>query len=483
MAGSLRGDDRVRLHSLQGAAQQHNGAAGHLRSWNAGTGRWDVKLSTGPELSVRPTNLTTLCSRPGCAIGETEARLKSCARCKVAAYCSKECQVAAWKGGHKKVCKPPSQEISEQLRGLAQQAERENRDFGKMQQLFKMSQYEDLVKMAEEGLALAREVESVEPCRAAFIYIMLGKSFSMCGEHVKGLGLMEQARALRAVEGDQGPWVDLDVVLCNSLGLCHQKQGEHEKAIEELEKVRAIAVDKGLRLMEAESCTDLALSFRALKQYDRAIELFEHAVAVRGELGDRSEQAAIRNDLGLCLSRHGQHGRAVACLQQACAVSEELGDVVKQARAAKDLGGALWAKAREEHHRAAPDATQCGGGGYSISAAVENALHDAETWLRAALDLAVELGHGRFRMDALILLACVVFLKGDEEEALDLLRGYLRDWAEWLPGYCAGCFRVRGQDTPMLMCEGCRVARCVYVCFNRPRVLLACQYIYIYIYT
>ena len=88
----------------------------------------------------------------------------------------------------------------------------------------------------------------------------------------------------------------------------------------------------------------------------------------------------------------------------------------------------------------------------------------------------MEHGHGSFRMDALIHLACVVFVKGDEEEALDLLWGYLRDWVEWLPGYCAGCFRVRGQDTPMLMCEGCRVARCVYVCCNRPRVL-ACQYI------
>ena len=64
----------------------------------------------------------------------------------------------------------------------------------------------------------------------------------------------------------------------------------------------------------------------------------------------------------------------------------------------------------------------------------------------------------------------------NEEEALDLLWGYLRDCVEWLPGYCAGCFRVRGQDTPMLMCEGCRVARCLYVCCNRPRVL-ACQYI------
>ena len=476
MAGSLRGDDRVRLHSLQGAAQQHNRAAGHPRSWNAGTGRWDVKLSTGPELSVRPTNLTRLCSRPGCAIGETEARLKSCARCKVAAYCSKECQVAAWKGGHKKVCKPLSPEISEQLRGLAQQTERENRDFGKMRQLFRESQYEDLVKMAEGGLALAREVESLAPCRAALIYIMLGKSFSMCGEHVKGLGLMEQARALRAAEGDQGPWVDLDAVLCNSLGLCHQKEGEHDKAIEELEKVRAIAVDKGLRLSEAENCTGLALSFRALKQYDKAIELLEHSLAVREELGDRPEQAAVRINLGLCLSWHGQHGRAVACLKQAWGISEELGDVVEQARAAKDLGGALWAKAREELQLAAPDATHGGGRGYSTSAAGADALHDAETWLRAALDLAVEHGHGSFRMDTLIYLACVVFVKGDEEEALDLLWGYLRDWVEWLPGYCAGCFRVRGQDTPMLMCEGCRVARCVYVCCNRTRVL-ACQYI------
>ena len=55
--------------------------------------------------------------------------------------------MAAWKGGHKKVCKPLSPEISEQLRGLAQQSERENRDFGKMRQLFRESQYEDLVKM------------------------------------------------------------------------------------------------------------------------------------------------------------------------------------------------------------------------------------------------------------------------------------------------------------------------------------------------
>ena len=32
-------------------------------------------------------------------------KLKNCARCKSAQYCSRECQVKDWKSGHKKLCK------------------------------------------------------------------------------------------------------------------------------------------------------------------------------------------------------------------------------------------------------------------------------------------------------------------------------------------------------------------------------------------
>ena len=59
MAENLSAGVRVRLHSLQAAAQ-HNGVDGNLLEWNASTGRWDVKLSTGQELSVRPANLMPL---------------------------------------------------------------------------------------------------------------------------------------------------------------------------------------------------------------------------------------------------------------------------------------------------------------------------------------------------------------------------------------------------------------------------------------
>ena len=65
MAENLSAGVRVRLHSLQAAAH-HNGVDGHLLKWNASTGRWAVKLSTGQELSVRPANVMPTCSHAGC---------------------------------------------------------------------------------------------------------------------------------------------------------------------------------------------------------------------------------------------------------------------------------------------------------------------------------------------------------------------------------------------------------------------------------
>ena len=56
MADNLRAGVRVRLHSLQ-AATHHNDAEGYLLEWNDMKGRWDVRLSSGEVLSVRPANL------------------------------------------------------------------------------------------------------------------------------------------------------------------------------------------------------------------------------------------------------------------------------------------------------------------------------------------------------------------------------------------------------------------------------------------
>ena len=58
-------------------------------------------------------------------------------------------------------------------------------------------------------------------------------------------------------------------------------------------------------------------------------------------------------------------------------------------------------------------------------------------------------------------LAYVAMLKGDEDEAVELLSQHLRGWLDDVGRHkCAGCFQVRGEDAPMLRCDGCHVARC-----------------------
>ena len=98
-----------------------------------------------------------------------------------------------------------------------------------------------------------------------------------------------------------------------------------------------------------------------------------------------------------------------------------------------------------------------------MSAASADTLQEAETWLRTALDLAVRPGWFPYRMDAEMHLAYVVMMKGDEDEAVELLTQHLQEWLDYVgPHRCAGCFQMRGEDAPMLSCDGCRVVRCVY---------------------
>ena len=400
MAHNLSAGVRVRLHSLQAAAQ-HNGVEGHLLRWNASKARWDVKLScTGQELSVRPANVMPMCPTAGCGqlIGVAEAvaaGLKMCGKCRRVTYCSKGCQVAAWKGGHKQLCKSLQEAEGVAGRSASTQEALQAALFGttssrltgnqirvgiKMHDLFNAGESRALVKMAEEGLAVAAELEGNRPDIAARIYYYLGDSHSELCDLEKGLGLLQQARALAVEEckkwaGDgweADDWKFLERVGA-SLGACLQRQGRYEKAIEVLEQSRAIALDQDNRDGQAHICNTMGKCYWWLQQFEKAIELFEHSFAIYKELGDEYNQAVISCNLGGCLSRHGQHDRAIACLKQAWAISHDLvlteatdgsaagqnlrisGSAACQTLmvAAKYLGEALLAQARAGHsHRA-----------------------------------------------------------------------------------------------------------------------------------
>ena len=394
-----------------------------------------------------------------------------CTKCRQKVYCSKACQVAGWKGGHKQECKRLREggeggggsgvaALQDALRAallgttVGAAMDRLEQVFGKMTKAFNAEKWAEVVEMAEEGQAMAGEVRRARPGAAALIYWMLGASFVERFEQVKGVGLLEQARALAVESGDRS----LLGKACNSLGNLHQVQGEHEKAIEVYEQARASLVELGDRRSEGIACSNLGACYRMLKEYDKAIELFLQSLAIKEVFGERLGIARTCLSLGICLSWQGQHNRAVNCLEHAWDVSQEHGDESDQARAALHLGEALWVRARAQHHQAPSDTTSCDG----VSAASADTLQKAETWLGTALDLAVKTRSLTFQLDALMHLAYVAMMKGDEDEAVELLSLYLQGWVDKGPTICAGCFQVRGEDAPMLSCDGCRVARCVY---------------------
>ena len=179
--------------------------------------------------------------------------------------------------------------------------DRQERVHDKMVDLFNVGRSGDVVKMAAEGLAVAGELRSARPELAADIIYVLGDSLIECFEYVKGLRLLEQARALAVEAGERSALGDV----LNSLGLYHDLQGEHKKAVAEYEQSRAIAV----------------------------------------ELGNRARTLV---NLARCLSWQGQHGRAVTRLKQAWAFFQEQGDAERQARTGKNLGEALRAQAQAE---------------------------------------------------------------------------------------------------------------------------------------
>ena len=77
--------------------------------------------------------------------------------------------------------------------------------------------------------------------------------------------------------------------------------------------------------------------------------------------------------------------------------------------------------------------------------------------------MAVRLGSFNWRMGAEMHLAYVAMMKGDEDEAVELLSQHLQGWVDDFGSQrCAGCGQVRGEDAPMLSCKECRVVRCVY---------------------
>jgi len=147
---------------------------------------------------------------------------------------------------------------------------------------------------------------------------------------------------------------------------------------------------------------------------------------------------------------------------QSCAILLQQGNEQGQMRAALRLGAAMMARVPVEHHKTGldPSSQSSSPSTQSTQSLAEQTslLISAEKWLRIALFLADKLALN-FLRDAQMYLACLTFFKGEEQEALELVAKHLQGWMFLGRNNFVGCRQIRGEDTRMLTCNGCHVAR------------------------
>ena len=432
------------------------------------------------------------------------APLSRCIKCQRDCYCSKDCQRAAWREGHKRECgKAAALELYE-----------------KIFELYEAENWPGLLALEETASAASAAAETLRkttPDVAVGIYQVLCVGYKQLGKHAKSLELNKQGLAIAVEAGkreSEGTFYcdigscyeqlreyakaiqvfDRSLAISEELGnranqgatlgnlsSCYEELGQYAKAIELYEQCLKIHEEIGARKGTGRTLCNLAICYESLQQYDTAITLLEKARVIMQEVGDRDGEVICLAALGICKTALGDYEQAILCHTEQWCIAKELAakadeaaedddedeeddedyahnveaDLAPdQAVAALNLGIVIWAQARAEHGTTGAAATTPRA---RYTEAYMASMHEATQWLETALRLS----HGLIEQEhALLHLSFVAFDMGDEDDALYFLGEYLDAQMVCVGGhYCGGCGQKRGDDAPMLNCGGCKVAR------------------------
>jgi len=236
-----------------------------------------------------------------------------------------------------------------------------------------------------------------------------------------------------------------------NLGNVYQSQGDYSKAVEYHTQHLATAKELGDRAGEGMAYGNMGNAYYSLGDFGKAIEYHAQDLAIAKEVGDRAGEGMAYANLGtnhMCLN---EYVRALACFEAQHAMAISLKLTRMQSDAALNIGVTLTLEIRAARKGPATGADQVSGAHSHSPACLNDRVREAEKWLRAAVDS----GH----QFAKLHLAHLVFYAGQEDAALAHLKEHLSWRVQRGRVICAGCGQMRGEDTPMLTCSGCRVAR------------------------
>ena len=268
-------------------------------------------------ITPRPADALRVCGRSGCN-AVSRAKLSSprrhplllCSGCKSIAYCSKECQAAAWAAGHKQECASVHAAQSGPRAG-GEGAVRRPAPTGHTAQqrrlvihLQERRQIGDLPcaeRIQAEMLGIARTVEKTWPEGAMSIYNNLGLCCQMAGKYQQALELHDEHLAIATRVGDRGG----EGAATGNVGNCLDSLGEYESSEKMHEISLAIAVQVGDKDAEGACCGNLANVKDSLGKSGQ--EMKERLLKIAKESGE----ALKFGDLEHCSFRLGQYAQAL----------------------------------------------------------------------------------------------------------------------------------------------------------------------------
>ena len=191
---------------------------------------------------------------------------------------------------------------------------------------YRQSDYAATVELAEESLAIYRDVDDRQGI--ASVLIKLGNAATEAGDYETAAGYLEEALAI---------WQQLDdehgtARALISLGWAALRPGDYELANARLEA--ALVISRELEDTRSIGFELSGLGEVALRQgdYDRATRLLEESLELRRQLGNKWGVGVSLGTLGWVAIREGDWERALARLGESLEVRQEIGD----------KGGSAW---------------------------------------------------------------------------------------------------------------------------------------------
>jgi tetratricopeptide (TPR) repeat protein len=306
--------------------------------------------------------------------------------------------------------------------------------------------YAKAIEYHSQDLAIAKEVG--DRAGEGQAYANLGCAYRSQGDFGKAIAYHAQGLAIAKEVGDRAG----EGAAYGNLGNEYDSQGDYSMAIEYHAQCLAIAKEVGDRAVEGRAYGNLGNAFMSLGDYSKAIAYHAQGLAIAKEVGDRAEEGRAHGHLGTCHMYLNEYVKAVAYFEAHHAMAISLKLAHKQSQAAMKLGLVLTLQVKAASKGPATGADQAGAQSHSTAlACLNDRVREAAKWLQAAFD-----GGCWFSK---LHLAHLTFDSGQEDVALSHLKEHLSWQVQQGRDTCAGCWQTRGEDTPMLTCSGCRVAR------------------------